>query len=175
MRSALALFGIIALVSLITGAAAAPSAPDLHWAKNGAPAWATPADIEAAKRYRHLAMYIDSRTEAEEGSRWRYTALTQVVRAAGVQVHSPLSPAEKEQVRQMWVRFEEKGLLVCNNLQFDVANGSVLKFAVSSLFDPFVYFCGDLKLGLTRVDETDDRTILDYPKYRINSQSPGPV
>lgn len=66
----------------------------------------------------------------------------------------------------MWERFEEKGLLVCNNLQFDVANGRLLKFAASSLFEPFIYFAADLKLGLTRVDETDGRTILDYLKDR---------
>lgn len=166
---------LLGLVPLLGADPAAPSAPDLAWSKNGAPTWATPADIAAAKYYRNLAMYIDSRTETEAGVYWKHKALAQVVRAAGVQINSKPSAAEKNQVRLMWNRFEEKGLLVCNNLQFDVANGSILKFAASSLFDPFIYFAADVKIGLTHVDESDGRTILDYLQDKMKSAAGSPL
>lgn len=50
---------------------------------------------------------------------------------------------------------------MCNNTQFDISNGSALKFAVASKFDDFIDFAAETKMGLTQVDQ-DGQTVLDY-------------
>ena len=131
------------------------------WSK-GAPDWATADDVAAEKHLRNICVAIGSRTQASNGP-YRYLAIQKIVDAAGVT--GEIDTLQKEQKLQAtWKRFE--GYLVCNNLQFDVVNGSVLKFAVSSMFSDFVEFAADNKLGLTRVDESDGKTVLDYVAER---------
>ena len=123
-----------------------------------------------AKKVKALCMYIDSRTPAEVSDSVRYKYQRQVLNAACVTPED--SEAVKEQkIQSMWKQFEDR--LVCNNLQFDVSNGNIIKFAASSLFDPFIYDVIKWKVELNRVDATDGRTVLDYLKYRIDQQQNG--
>lgn len=72
----------------------------------------------------------------------------------------------------MWKRFENKEL-ICNNLQFDVSNGSAIKYAVAKLIDPLIRDVIRWKIDLNKVDETDQRTVLDYVRYRADRATGG--
>jgi hypothetical protein len=68
-------------------------------------------------------------------------------------------------VKSVWDYYDEE-YLKCNNLQFDVKNGMVSKFAVNTNFDQYVLFMAEFGLDLTRIDKADDRTVLDYIVYQ---------
>lgn len=125
------------------------------------------------KKVKFLCLYIDSRTPAEATDTVRYKYQRQVLDAACVTAEDS-DEARLRKIQSMWKQFEDR--LVCNNLQFDVANGNVIKFAASSLFDSFIYDVIDWKVDLNRVDSTDGRTVLDYLRYKIDrQQNGGPV
>lgn len=136
------------------------------WRK-GPPDWATAQDIEAEKKLRNLCFFIGNHSEDDEGSPFKAKAVGNVVRAAGLTDY-PDTPAKRKQVREAWERFESHGMLVCNNLQFDVPNGSALKYAVSASNEGFIHFAAEVGIGLTRVDDTDGRTVLDYVQYHAS-------
>lgn len=82
------------------------------------------------------------------------------------------TPEEVERLQRIWRRFEERGLLDCNSLQFDVSNGSLVKCAAINSNDAFMNFAAKHKLGLTRVDDSDGRTVLDYIQHHMD-RAPG--
>ncbi|MDN3919881.1 hypothetical protein [Roseateles violae] len=104
--------------------------------------------------------------EVAAGPKFRYYYQRQVFEA------SCTNPSESVEIRngkirEMWKRFENKEL-VCNNLQFDVVNGSVIKYAVAKLIDPFIRDVIRWEVDLNRVDQTDQRTVLDYVQQRAD-------
>lgn len=151
-------------------AALSASSHPLGWRIGGAPGWATPEDNRAAELLWPLCMDIGKRTRVDDPQdRWRYKAISNVIRAAGLPTHQrTLTPAQEEQLRSVWVRFESRGLLICNNTQFEVPNGSMLKYAASTQFDAFIRFAAEFKLGATHYDESDNRTVMDYLRYSID-------
>ena len=62
-------------------------------------------------------------------------------------------------------------LPTCNNLQFDVLDGNILKFAVSAKFDDFLIDMIDWGADLNTVDVSDGRTVLDYVAYHAEKNS----
>lgn len=103
---------------------------------------------------------IEEDDQVTSGPKYQYYYQRQVFEAACV---APSDPAEvrNRKIAQMWKRFEDKEL-VCNNLQFDVANGSVIKYAASRGIDPFIRDVIRWQVNLNKVDKTDKRTVLDY-------------
>lgn len=146
---------------------AVPAFAQLDWRKSGPPPWATPEDIAAATHLRHLCLFISGFNEAPpNSSNYRYEWQMMFVRAVGAE--GPIdTPAESERVQRIWKRFEDHDQLVCASAQFDVHPGSILKYAAVRGFDAFVNFAAEHKLGLTKVDKDDGRTILDYLQYHI--------
>jgi len=81
-------------------------------------------------------------------------------------VNSSDTEEEKNRkIRDLWLAMEDE--LVCDSSQFDVVNGSVLKYAVSTKFDDFIRDAVKWKVNLNRVDPSDSRTVLDYVSYHI--------
>ena len=69
--------------------------------------------------------------------------------------------------------FEDR--LYCNNLQFDVGNGSVLKFGVATKFGNFISDVITWGVNLNKVDETDERTLLDYVRWQMEENQGNPI
>ena len=119
-----------------------------------------PGDAAAAKSLRNICMAVsDLARSTREGSGYRYVAIEKLMHASGV-TEKDDAALRSQKLQATWTTY--RGALVCNSLQFDVQNGSVLKYAVIRNFDAFVYFAAENKLGLTQVDQTDGRTVLDY-------------
>lgn len=118
------------------------------------------------KKIRHICMFIDGRSvDTEPNTPYRFRYQRYIHEAACVK------PGDKEEVRlkkiqNMWTTFESQ--LICNNVQFDVPNGSVIKYAVSSQFDEFIWDIIYWKVNLNKVDQTDGKTVLDYLKGEID-------
>jgi hypothetical protein len=70
-----------------------------------------------------------------------------------------------EKIRETWNKLEND--LVCNTVAFDVLDGNILKYAVSTKFDDFVDEAIAWKVNLNKVDSTDNRTVMDYIKFHI--------
>jgi hypothetical protein len=103
---------------------------------------------------------IEEDDEVISGPKFRYYYQRQVFEASCVAQDDPVEVRNRK-IAQMWKRFENKEL-VCNNLQFDVSNGSVIKFAVARGIDPFIRDIIRWQIDLNKVDATDNRTVLDY-------------
>ena len=67
----------------------------------------------------------------------------------------------------MWNVYEQTNLAVCNNTQFDVTDGSILKYAVTTYFDDFIDDIIRWKINLNKVHASDNRTLLDYIQYQM--------
>lgn len=98
--------------------------------------------------------------EVTSGPKYKYYYQRQVHEAACVAADDPVQVRNRK-IAQMWKRFENKEL-ICNNLQFDIPNGSVIKYAASRGIDPFIRDVIRWQIDLNKVDKTDNRTILDY-------------
>jgi len=72
-----------------------------------------------------------------------------------------------KKISAMWATYEQLNLLVCNSTQFDVMDGSLLKYAVSYKFTDFIEDAIAWKVPLNRVDIIDGRTVLDYTRYHL--------
>lgn len=75
---------------------------------------------------------------------------------------------EKKQAGQISGMFDAfADRLVCSG-QFDIINGSVIKYAVNKKFDEFIDDLILWKVNLNHVDKGDGRTLLDYIQHQIN-------
>lgn len=146
--------------------AAAPALGQVDWRK-GAPDWATPEDIAAAKHLRNLCLFVSGQNEAPPNSHnYRFVWLVKMAQAA--EAEGPIdTPAEIERLQRAWKRFDDHDLLTCDSIQFDVRHGSILKYAAVRSDSTFVHFAAEFKLSLAKVDKSDNRTILDYLQYHI--------
>ena len=70
-----------------------------------------------------------------------------------------------EKIRNAWSTYEDD--LKCNNTQFEVTDGHLLKYAVTTSFDNFIEDVIKWKVNLNKVDVSDNRTVLDYIKYQM--------
>ena len=102
--------------------------------------------------------------EETTGPKYRYYYQRQVFEASCV-APDDAGEVRNRKIAQMWKRFEKREL-VCNNLQFDVVNGSVIKFAAGRLFDSFIRDVIRWQIDLNKVDESDNRTVLDYVQHQ---------
>lgn len=166
-----------AFFCLVAGLVSAqPKAAVLDWRRSGPPAWATPEDISAEKHLRNICMYVVGFSEAEPDPSHNYRYQWQVKFARAAQAEGEIdTPEEEARLQRVWRRFEDKGLLVCNSLQFDVPNGSIVKNAAIISADAFIDFVAQHKLGLSRVDESDGRTLLDYIQDHMERTKGGEI
>lgn len=104
--------------------------------------------------------------EKDHTGRYQFTYQRIIADAACVTPKDSEDEAGRK-IRAMWTKYEDK--LICNNTQFDVINGSMLKFAASARFEDFLFDAAMIwKVNLNRVDPTDGRTVLDYVQKEID-------
>ncbi|SFN99423.1 hypothetical protein SAMN05421741_11625 [Paenimyroides ummariense] len=74
-----------------------------------------------------------------------------------------------QKLRDWWDLYKDK--LTCDNVQFNVPNGSVFKFAIRANLTAFIDDAIYAKFDLNYVDKADGRTVLDYTKDELNKQT----
>lgn len=126
-------------------------------------------------KIKNICAYISNRTDDPQplNKNLKYMYQRKVFEAACVDVKKDDEATINKKISAMWASFENK--LICNNMQFDVTNGSVIKFAAVSKFDPFIYDIIKWKVDLNRIDASDGRTTLDYIKYQIQRNKGNPI
>lgn len=109
----------------------------------------------------------------DEGGEYKYYYQRQIFEASCTNLKES-DEIRNSKISAMWKKFENKEL-ICNNLQFDIANGNIIKYAASRLIDPFIRDVIRWKVNLNKVDQTDGRTPLDYIKVHMERANGGPV
>jgi hypothetical protein len=104
---------------------------------------------------------------------YSYMYQRKIYDAACVDLQKDSEALMKRKIQEMW-RIDERQprpRMTCNNLQFDVAAGNILKFAVSTRFQEFLEDAEYWGVNLNRVDASDQRTVLDYLKDELDRTS----
>ncbi|MGV3658142.1 MAG: hypothetical protein ACO1NX_09310 [Chitinophagaceae bacterium] len=111
-------------------------------------------------------MTIETRSKVEKPVLpYEYTFIYKLFSAACV---DPVDSEEviAQKIRRMWIKYEDR--LICNSLKFDTTDGNIIMYAVASMFDHFIFYVTKWGVNLNRVDEYDQRTVLDYIQFQIN-------
>lgn len=101
-------------------------------------------------------------------SGYKYLYQRRIYEAAKIDISKDSKEVIAKKITAMWLLSEQLKLVECNSLQFDVRNGNLLKYAVSSLFNEFIDDAIAWHIPLNKVDENDNRTLLDYVQYHVN-------
>ena len=102
-------------------------------------------------------------------SNFDYTFQEVMYNSACADIESMSDKEVNQKLRIWWDLYKDK--LVCDSLQFNVSNGSVFKYAISSKVNSFIDDAIYAKLDLNFVDKADDRTVLDYTRDEIKKHS----
>lgn len=114
-------------------------------------------------KLKNLCTMVSGRMKDSSGKN-KYLYQTKFQEAACIQ-SSDSEEQKNQKIREAWTKYESD--LKCNSTQFDVMDGSLIKYSVSYRFDEFIDEVIKWKINLNKVDETDGRTPLDYIKYHI--------
>ena len=126
------------------------------------------------KKLRGICLAVHSRHEDTSlGGRYKFLYQKRLIEAACVDISKDSETVIAAKISKMWKEHEDK--LICNSVQFDVISGNILKFAVTHLFEEVLDDAIRWKLNLNKVDETDQRTLLDYVKERMESHKGGGI
>lgn len=131
---------------------------------------AQPGPCLDSKKLENICLYIDGRVKDPQPlGDYVYVYQRRIFEAAGVDVIKDSEEVIAQKIRFMWESCWNK--LTCLSVQFDASGTSIIKFAISSKFDDFIYDVIDWKVNLNRVDEVDKRTVLDYVQYQLQKHS----
>ena len=128
-------------------------------------------DAEKLEQFCSSVGGLEPDDEVASGPTYRYYYQRQVFEASCVVPGDPVDIRNRK-IAQMWKRFEDKEL-TCNNLQFDVVNGSVIKYAASRGIDSFMRDVTQWGIDLDKIDKSDNRTILDYVQVKLERAKGG--
>ena len=142
-------------------AASAPAASPVVW----------PAGCPDLEKIGNICLNLTNFTK-DPAPRGEYSYMYQrkIYDAACVDLQKDSEALMKRKIQEMW-RIDERQprpRMTCNNLQFDVAAGNILKFAVSTRFQEFLEDAEYWGVNLNRVDASDQRTVLDYLKDELD-------
>jgi hypothetical protein len=128
-------------------------------------AWPTVA-CPIPARLDNICMNIGSQSLASKSEPFSYVFQRKFYEAACVIVGVDDEETEKAKIRKMWSASKHR--LTCTDLQFDVQDGNILKYAVSKKFGEFLEEAIWWGVDLNWMDKSDGRTVLDYVKYQID-------
>ena len=124
-----------------------------------------------ARKLKNLCMTVDGRTRVPNPSgRYRFVYQKKLLEAACVDLDKDDEETTKRKMQILWE--QHQGQLICNSLQFDVIDGSVVKYAAHTLFDEFLHDMVKWEIDLNKPDAQDGRNVLDYLKDRIERANP---
>jgi hypothetical protein len=146
-------------------AASAPAASPVVW----------PAGCPDLERLTNICTNLSGFTK-DPAPRGEYSYMYQrkIYDAACVDLQQDSEALMKRKIQEMWRIDEARGdrsKLKCENLQFDVIDGNILKFAVRKRFQEFLEDAEYWGVNLNRVDASDQRTVLDYLKDELDRTS----
>lgn len=114
-------------------------------------------------KLKNLCTMVSGRMKDSSGKN-KYLYQTRFQESACIQ-SSDSEEVKAQKIKEAWSKYEDD--LKCNSTQFDVMDGSLIKYSVSYRFDEFIDEVIKWKINLNKVDATDGRTPLDYIKYHI--------
>lgn len=116
------------------------------------------------KKLKNLCGMVGSRTmDVNKPDKYMYEQ--RIYDAACIDPAKDSEAVQHEKIRKAWSTYEDD--LKCNNTQFDVVDGHLLKYAVTTYFEDFIDDVIKWKVNLNKVDASDNRTVLDYIKYQM--------
>lgn len=119
------------------------------------------------KKLRGLCMYVGSKEkDTQMNSRkyvWGYQR--RLFEAACVDINKDSDAVIASKVQKAWN--ENEAMLKCKSTQFDITDGSILKYAVNMKFEEFLIDAVRWNIELNKVDQADGATVLDYIKMQI--------
>lgn len=119
-------------------------------------------------KLRGICAAVSTRERVGSGmQRYPYRYMRKILEASCVDVENDSDDVIANKVSAMWARNADK--LTCTDTSFDVEKGSIIKYAVNAKFDLFIYQVVSWKVDLNRIDESDNRTVLDYVRDQIIS------
>ena len=127
--------------------------------------------------YKYLCSYVDDQDLYEEGDgRYYHYFQFWIEKAACVTMQDPDSTRVKK-VQDWWNKYKYN--CTCNRSNFSITDGSILKYAVQTSFDPFLSKVIEFyKLGINFIDPADGKTVLDFTKeeydrlYKLSPNNP---
>lgn len=116
-------------------------------------------------KLKNICMMVSERVQDKDPAvKHRYRYRTQIMAASCVEP-GDAPAAMRAKVDAMWRQNQQR--LICNSLQFDMQNGSIVKFALNQHFDAFLDDAIELGVPLNLVDASDGKTVLDYVQDKI--------
>jgi hypothetical protein len=153
----------MAILPLVSGAALAQAMGSDHL-----PAGALQRTCPDRLKLSNLCLMVGNKVPDEPGSNYKFAYQRKISEAACVDPSDSKEVARKK-IQEMWRQYE--GEMLCNAPSFIVPNGNILKLAVSSSFNQFLFQAAKMwQVDLNRVDETDHRTVLDYVEYELQRE-----
>lgn len=120
-----------------------------------------------------LCAAISSHREESESIEQIYVYQTKILAASGVKMGDSKDEI-KRKVQIFWKNNEKK--LICDSPDFNVPNGSIIKFAVARRFEDFIDdVTATWGVDLNMVDTSDNRTVLDYVKNEQEKYKRTPI
>lgn len=102
-----------------------------------------------------------------EPQKYPYRYTRKIFEASCVDMENDSDEVIARKVSAMWAKHSDK--LTCTDTSFDVEKGSLIKYAVNAKFDKFIFDVVIWKVDLNKVDESDNKTVLDYVQDQIRS------
>jgi hypothetical protein len=123
----LALFFLIFALPCLVFAQAGPAAADVEEEPCPNP-----------KKLRGLCGFVGSFTrDSNPEGKYEYLYQRRILEAACVDVNNDSEEEIARKVSQVWK--ENENTLICNNTEFEVSNGNIIKYAIDARFDSFVF------------------------------------
>jgi hypothetical protein len=118
------------------------------------------------KRLRGLCMYVGSKEKIPgRDGRYVWGYQRRIFEAAGVDTLKDNTDEIARKISRMWNRYEP--FLECKSTQFDITDGSIIKYAVNMKFEEFLIDMVSWKVNLNKIDDADGMTVLDYIQMQI--------
>lgn len=119
------------------------------------------------KKLRGLCMFVgDKEKDPNPLGKFVYKYQRKFLEAACVDIKKDSEEEITKKISNVWS--ENEKTLICNNTQFGVANGNIIKYAVNLKFDEFLIDMTQWKVNLNKVDDSDGKTVLDYIQSQID-------
>lgn len=106
---------------------------------------------------------IEDKTDRDN---WAFAYERQIYEAAGVDFKHDTAAEARNKIKTMWM--QNQSHLRCNRGDFDVTNGSVLKYAVAKRTFDFIDNATSVwGVELNLPDQSDGKTLLDYVEQKV--------
>jgi hypothetical protein len=104
--------------------------------------------------------------DKDPNSNYSYKYERIIYEASCVDIVNDSEKVISQKVNKMWQKYGSS--FTCNSTQFDVTDGSILKFVIKKKFSDFLFDAAQVwKIDLNQVDESDGRTLVDYVEKEI--------